>query len=587
MRTANDIANLGYEESKNCLINYFLEIFKSFKFPSISDIEAFHKCAITNKNFDLVSISMTLLALIYQKKNKNGYYKTLLTLGDANFLATSANSPLATKINLIAQAYIEYSEKNYENALASLKIAQLTKCSCSGAIDEQIQDFTFKINRHLNQEQIKSSGPTFSPKSDSDDPLLALLKVGRTIAVETNIDILLKIVAQEIKLALNADRCTVFLLDEEKNELWSKVALGVESQEIRFPSGLGIAGHVASTGETININDVYNDERFNKEIDIQTGYKTRNILCMPIMNMTHQIVGVFQVLNKKDGNFTQKDEDILLAIGSSAGIALDNASLFDKQQKLILQQKDMFSSFIDTLSASIDARDKITAGHSKRVTMYAELICEKLDLSQHKKDIIRQASLLHDIGKIGVRDSVLQKEGKLTDEEYAHIKEHVHLTHSILSKIYLSQDFKEVTEIAASHHEKYDGTGYFQKLVGEEIPFGGRILAVCDVFDAITSTRHYRSRMKIERAIEILIKDSDKHFDKKIVDIFLSLTTDKIMEVFLADASIELSESDRLTLLKYKLIDIFTLLNSNIDYTYTPDESRFIDTFLRYYEERI
>ena len=104
---------------------------------------------------------------------------------------------------------------------------------------------------------------------------------------------------------------------------------------------------------------------------------------------------------------------------------------------------------------------------------------------------------MHDIGKIGIRDSVLQKEGKLTDDEYKHIQEHVRITHDILEKIHMSQDFKTITEIACSHHEKYDGSGYYRHLSGENIPYGGRILAVADVFDAITSKRHYRDKMHV------------------------------------------------------------------------------------------
>ena len=171
------------------------------------------------------------------------------------------------------------------------------------------------------------------------------MQVGRTIAVETNIDSLLTIIAQQIQQALCADRCTVFLLDDEHNELWSKVALGLEMQEIRFCANKGLAGHVAMTGETINIKNAYESEYFNKDIDLQTGYKTRNILCMPIRNLSHQIVGVFQVLNKFEGDFTQKDEDLLIAIGSSAGIALENANLFEKQKKLIEEQRLLISEW--------------------------------------------------------------------------------------------------------------------------------------------------------------------------------------------------------------------------------------------------
>ena len=576
----------NYEEVKTKLLKYFFELFDAQKIPQVEDVEAIHKLAIANKSFDLVSIALSLLGLVYQKSGKQSYYKTLLTLGDAKVLASSSNSNCALKINLWAQAHIEYCEKDYSGALETLKAAQMTHCDFSVELNERIEVSKHKARLQLEKEQILAA-PSFSPKNTDKDPLLALLKVGRTIAIETNIDELLKTVANEIKVALNADRCTVFLLDKERNELWSKVALGVGLQEIRFPAGLGIAGHVAKTGATVNISDAYSDERFNREIDAQTGYKTNNILCMAIMNMAHEIVGVFQVLNKKDGSFTQKDEDVLLAIGSTAAIALDNASLFDKQQKLIAEQKELFAEFIDTLAASIDARDKITAGHSQRVTRYTELICNALNLPKPEIEIIRQASLLHDIGKLGIRDSVLQKDGKLTDEEYGHIKEHAQVTHTILSKVYSSEDFKEVAEIASSHHEKWDGSGYFRGFSGEDIPLGGRILAVSDVFDAITSTRHYRSRMKIEDAIKILLEGSNKHFDKNIVDTFLGISADKIIDVFVTESDLNPSDIDRAILSRYKLRDIFTLRTQETEIAPQADEAKFIEAFLRYYEERI
>ena len=458
-------------------------------------------------------------------------------------------------------AQIEFFEQNYSQSLELIEAALHIKLEDTLDFDEKIQNSKTKIEKHNKQKVISSAPPSFIPENNQqEDPLIALLKVGRTIAVETNIDTLLTIIAQEIKQALNADRCTVFLLDEEKHELWSKVALGLEMQEIRFASNLGLAGHVATTGETVNIKDAYTDRRFNKEIDMQTGYKTKTILCMPIRNLSHQIVGVFQVLNKKNGEFTNKDEDLLIAIGSSAGIALENANLFNKQKILIEEQKQLFSSFIDTLSASIDARDKITSGHSKRVTMYASLICDELDMNEKEKEVIKHASLLHDIGKIGIKDSILQKEGKLTPEEYDHIKLHANMTHDILGKIYVSKEFENVAQIASSHHEKYDGTGYFLGLKGDDIPLGGRILAVSDVFDAITSKRHYRSKMKIDDAIKVLIDGSNKHFDKKIVDVFLSITCDKIIHVLTCDNNLEIAQNDKLLLEKYKLADLYAIL---------------------------
>ena len=399
--------------------------------------------------------------------------------------------------------------------------------------------------------------------SVKNDPLLALVNIGQAVAAEKDIDKLMQTIAEEARNAVQADRCTVFLYDKETDELWSKVALGLGSQELRFNASQGIAGSVFRTGEIINIKDAYSDDRFNKEVDAKTGYRTKTILCMPIRNIEQEIIGVFQILNKMSGYFTQEDEDILISIGSSAGISLENAKLFAQQQQLLEEQRIVFDSFISTLAASIDARDKITAGHSTRVRMYATLIAEEFGLDKKELEIIQKAAALHDIGKIGIRDSVLQKEGKLTPEEYQHIQEHAEITHNILEKIHMSDDFKVITDIACSHHEKYDGSGYYRHLKGEEIPFGGRILAVADVFDAITSKRHYRDKMPIQKVISILIGDSGTHFDKNVVDKFLEVSLNKVVGVFLTENHLVLTDDDNEFLAKYNLRDLLDAINNN------------------------
>lgn len=568
------------EEIRNYFINSFFKYICEDKLLNSQTLETMHKNSIALKQFDLVSIAMSYLAVNNYRQGAR-YYITLNLLNDAKYLANSSSSLLAQKINLFCSSLIEYYEKNIETSLNYIKASLYIKTFDIKGIDEAILKYKQKIELENQQKMITSAPPSFIPNEIKDDALLALLQVGRTIAIETNIDSLLTMIAQQIQQALQADRCTVFLLDDETQELWSKVALGLEMQEIRFPASKGLAGHVAMTGETINIKNAYESEYFNKEIDLKTGYKTRNILCMPIRNLSHQIVGVFQVLNKLEGDFTQKDEDLLIAIGSSAGIAIENANLFNKQQKLIEEQKMLFSSFINTLAASIDARDKITAGHSKRVTAYVELICDKLKLSPGEKEIIKNASLLHDIGKIGIKDSVLQKEGKLTPEEYEHIKEHVKFTHNILKNVYISKNFKEVSDIASSHHEKYDGTGYFKGLKGEEIPLGGRILAICDVFDAITSKRHYRNKMKIEDALKIILDGKNTHFDANLVNTFMNLSVYDILRVIDEKLS-KASETDEILLKEFNLNDLYDIL-TNKDKTATPHQQKLIKIFEKHY----
>ena len=140
------------------------------------------------------------------------------------------------------------------------------------------------------------------------------------------------------------------------------------------------------------------------------------------------------------------------------------------------------------------------------------------------------------------------------------------ITHNILDKIYMSDDFKMITEIACSHHEKYDGTGYYRQLKGEDIPYGGRILAVADVFDAITSRRHYRDKMPIQNVIDILLEGKNKHFDANLVDAFLKISADKIIRVFLTENHHCFKEEDQETLRHYNLKDIHDfIINENAD----------------------
>lgn len=546
-----------YREIEEFNKNSFFNFIAKDKILNHKKLNEFHKKAIASKNFSQVSILMSYLAL-NNYRQKASYYNTLSLLNDSRYLANSSNNLLAQKINFFCSAIIEFLEKNIETAIDLFKASYLIKVQ-DKQYDNEILSYKQKVE--LLQPKKYGKNSPFIHSQIEDEALLALLEVGKSIAVETNIDTLLETIAKQIQNALGADRCTVFLLDKEKNELWSKVALGLEKEEIRFSIDKGLAGHVLKTGEVVNIKNAYESLYFNKEIDLKTGYKTKNILCMPIRNLSHQILGVFQVLNKHEGDFTKKDEELLTAIGASAGIALENANLFNEQKKLIEEQKKLFSSFINTLSASIDARDKITSGHSKRVTAYACLICDKLNLDTNEKEIIKNASLLHDIGKIGIKDSVLQKEGKLTKEEYDHIKQHVIFTHDILINVYSSKNFKDVALIASSHHEKFDGSGYFKGLKGEKIPLGGRILAICDVFDAITSKRHYRNKMDIVDALKIIKDGSNSHFDEKLVKVFMELSCYQILEI-ICDNKLNVSKNDEFLLREFKLESFCGILNN-------------------------
>lgn len=526
------------------------------------------------KNKDLaagISICLSLLSFLNYSEHKTDFESSLALIQDASFMASRSANISAQLINELILGNINFAENNKDVAIIHYNNA--LKLS----VEEDRFSLSGTINTRIKQLQ---NGMDYSLPTKSD-PLVSLVKISRSITALTDIDELLRVIAEETKNAIQADRCTVFLWDKDTDELWSKVALGVDaSHEIRFPADKGLAGYVVKTGETLNIVEAYDDPRFNPEVDIKTGYRTKTILCMPIMNNNREIIGAFQVLNKIDGVFTKNDEDLLIAIGGSASIALENAQLFDQQLQMYHEQKVLFESFIDTLATSIDARDKITAGHSTRVRMYSTLLAEAIGMEAKDRSLLEKAAILHDIGKIGIRDSVLQKEGKLTDEEYKHIQEHVRITHNILNKIYMSPDFRIITEMACSHHEKWDGTGYYRHLKGEEITLGGRILAVADVFDAITSKRHYRDKMPIANVLDILLKGAGSHFDKNLVDTFLSIPSNKIIKVFLSESNGKMEPLDEEFLKQYDLMSIYRLVTAE---SRTEAQQKVVEMFNGYY----
>jgi putative nucleotidyltransferase with HDIG domain len=321
----------------------------------------------------------------------------------------------------------------------------------------------------------------------------------------------LKNVISRLRRATESDRGSLFLIDREHKRLCSVVAEGVQGPGISLNLNLGIAGFVAITGQELNIRDAYSDSRFDKETDRRTGYLTRSILCVPIRNQAEEILGVIQVINKRSGTFTDSDLELLKVLSTQIAIPLENAILFDEQNQ-------QFESVLKVLAASIDAKDPLTAGHSQKVAEYATAIARELGFGEAELDVVNVAALLHDYGKIGVNDNILKKPGRLTPLEFEEIKQHVTYTTEILSKMRFMRKYRNIPFIASCHHERLDGSGYSAGLKSHEIPFMSKILAVADVFEALTATRHYRGALSADSAFTILEEGIESRFDKQIVE---------------------------------------------------------------------
>jgi GAF domain-containing protein len=314
-----------------------------------------------------------------------------------------------------------------------------------------------------------------------------------------------------LRAEIECDRSALFLLDREKGEIHSTIAEQMDKWDIRLNLNLGIAGLVALTAEVINIPDVYSDPRFDRSVDERTGYKTRCMLCVPLKTQSGEILGVIEVMNKKNGVFSVADVDQLKSLSSYVSIFLENAVLFDEQIR-------QFRSIMEVLAASIDAKDALTAGHSARVAQYSVGIAGELGFGEDDLDTLNVASLLHDYGKLGTDDNILKKPGKLTPEEFEHIKEHVVNTKNILNKMMFSRKYRTVPLFASRHHERLDGSGYPDGLTAGQIPFMAKIIAVADVFEALTAKRHYRDPMSVEEAFIILNQDVGTKFEGNVVE---------------------------------------------------------------------
>jgi len=245
--------------------------------------------------------------------------------------------------------------------------------------------------------------------------LQSILDVAKAMTAERQVARLLLLVNDAAAHVAEADRCSIFVVDRDRRELWTQAAHG--TGEIRIPLGAGLAGAVAQAGVPERIPDAYADPRFNPQVDAATGYRTRNILTVPMINTRGEVVGVIQALNRRAGDFGDEDQELLGALAGPAASAIENALLHEEIERL-------FEGFVQASVVAIEARDPTTAGHSGRVATLTTGLARAVEAApppafrEVRFDAaalqqLRYAALLHDFGKVGVREHVLVKADKL------------------------------------------------------------------------------------------------------------------------------------------------------------------------------
>lgn len=366
----------------------------------------------------------------------------------------------------------------------------------------------------------ESENKTTKADLNSEEILKLIFNFAAKIANERSLDRVLMLMADMGKEMIIADRCTVWLVDDHRNELWTRVAHGVS--ELRIPKDAGLVGLSIQRGEPIFIDDAYTNMEYQKVLingalktDKHTGYHTKALMVIPFRNNEGNIMGAYQAINKMTPSqtFTQRDLEYLSLAASYSGKSLESAML---SQEIEETQKEI----IFTMGEIGESRSKETGNHVKRVAEYSYILAIGLGMNQDEAELLKMASPMHDIGKVAIPDSVLKKAGKLSDEEFNIMKAHTDIGYGLLKNSH-RRILKTAAIVAHQHHEKWNGRGYPNGLKGEEIHIYGRITALADVFDALASDRIYKKAWEIDRIIDLLKEERGEHFDPKVVDTFL------------------------------------------------------------------
>ena len=341
----------------------------------------------------------------------------------------------------------------------------------------------------------------------------------RDTGSEIDIDLVLNRILDRTFEFLRYDRA-IILLANKRGKLKTRVYRNVSDENKQQQLSTTLIRHVVQKREGVISSDLLTDNRFNKADSIILS-GIRSSMAVPILHK-EEVLGVIMIEStKKTGAFTKKDLLLIMNIANHTAQSIKNSLLHE-------ELRISFDSAIRTLSATVDAKHALTAGHSERVARLSVLIAKEMGFKGNRLTALSYSALLHDIGKIGISDRVLLKNGPITDAERAEMNTHPVKTQEILENFHFPKMLKNVPFIAALHHEKIDGNGYPKGLTGADLPLEAKILGVADAFDAMTSHRDYPKydesgrpmeckRMSILQAVDILEKGTGTHFDAQVV----------------------------------------------------------------------
>ena len=336
-------------------------------------------------------------------------------------------------------------------------------------------------------------------------------KIGTAVTSTKGIENLLELILQSLAQGTYASSAAIFLKESHSTSFRLKLSVGFDGidENMIIDEKEGMVGRVGNLKKLESAFDVSTNSA--AYFEFQNSLAKDSIMVAPLV-YKDKVLGVMLVSDKNTHKPFNRDDMLLLKnVTAQTSVAIRNYQL----------NEDIEKTYLDTITAlavAVEAKDPYSRGHIERVAEYVERLGRQMNLDEEMMRILRNGAILHDVGKIGVRDEVLKKDGPLTLEEQKEMREHVIIGVNIIKPI---RSMSALSDLVRYHQEFYDGSGYPDGLKGEEIPLTARILKVCDAYDAMTTDRPYRKAFTLKETKEELISKSGKEFDPKIVEEFI------------------------------------------------------------------
>ncbi len=420
---------------------------------------------------------------------------------------------------IVASAFLGYFFIARRIIKSVLMVTEKARALSSGRLTERIEvsehDEIGELARSFNRITQELEHKIDELESSRQLVKRLLSRIGTAMNSYEGIDDLLNLIIENTTAALEAQMGSLMLVDGEKQELAIKTTWSSNGQvgdrAFRLKLGEGIPGWVAREGRPMRGTGLASSMGFS---DLHEA--DHAILSVPL-KLRDRPVGVMSVIREGTRGFVEDDEMLLASIGSQVAVAIEN-------YRLNLDVERTYVETIMALALAVEAKDPYSAGHSKRVGFYATQIAEEMGLDQETLRTLNDAGILHDVGKIGIKDEILLKPTPLSPDEQRIMQQHPVIGEAIVKPV---RSLSKVVELVRHHHERYDGSGYPAGLKGEAIPLGARILSVADTFDSMITDRPYRKRLSVDEAKAECTRTAGIQHDPAVVDAFLRVLAKK------------------------------------------------------------